>query len=263
MPNAHFLSAYLRQSGYTNELKDKPIQDRDITKANEELKKDKNAFFLNGLLSFSTCINSLKKENYSWAFVQSYYSIFYLLESLIAANGHGIYYAGKNGSTAYRIELSRGSYFMKASGSPSSHKVVFNAFKDLYPNDIMLSNNIREKCPLDWFIESRELINYKQTPYPDPIPPINIFKYSDSIRGWLHTYNNDETYSYVFAEAHAYIAYPFKLIDRILRQNISRSEINPFITPNVLQLLRKNLSDSKGPLTLLTDSLQQIANEQG
>ena len=64
---------------------------------------------LNGLMTFASAINAIKKNNYSWAFIQCYYTIFYLAE---AEKSHRV----RGSKTAKKIQsVFRGeSVFLRA-----------------------------------------------------------------------------------------------------------------------------------------------------
>ena len=232
MANKHYLSSFLKHKGYIGDLRNFHLKRVDISSARMALMQDKNAFFLNAILSFASCINSINRQNYSWAFINSYYTLFYLSKSLLADKNIAIIYSeGK----PYEIKVIEGENFKKVSGN--SHELALKLFKSIYSHDFMLSNSIDELNPIDWFKQNRELINYRLNPMCDPQPPIELYAYNSNLRKWLTTYISDSL-SYSFSKQHAYVAFIFNLINRELTAYEDEGRKNDFLTPQIFVSLR-------------------------
>ena len=251
MASKHYLSNYLNTRNYTSIKNGDMINDNHIDDARHCLKQDCDAFMLNGVLSFVSAINSVKKNNYSWAFVQCYYTFFYMAEALLAAHDIGIYYIN---TTPFSIKLSKGESFKKQNGN--SHKVVLSLFKDFFDGDTLLCGEIEGIHIIDWFNKKREQINYRDNPMTDPIPPTPLYRYNNNLRTWISNYQTEILYS--FNPNHSYIAFSLRLIEYLIAFYQQRNMKNAFITNDVMKHIKKNCCDSKGPFKSLIDNINKI-----
>ena len=94
MPDKQHLTQSLNQKGYSIRIpkNDLLLRDGDVNDCRTSIKNDIDAFFVNALLSYGSAISSLRKNNYSWAYIQSYYCIFYLAKLLLAEQDIYLYY---------------------------------------------------------------------------------------------------------------------------------------------------------------------------
>ena len=81
--------------------------------------------------------------------------------------------------------------------------------------DPIQTNTIDSKVPYDWFIEQREVINYKHKTFPEPDvneywEGIHEYVRKNRLKKLLTDYLNDTTYLYCFQEEDAMIALPIK-----------------------------------------------------
>ena len=79
--------------------------------------------------------------------------------------------------------------------------------------DPIQTNTIDSKVPYDWFIEQREVINYKHKTFPEPDvneywEGINEYVRKNKLKKLLTDYLNDTAYLYCFQEEDAMIALP-------------------------------------------------------
>jgi hypothetical protein len=253
MANSLHLYTFFKAKGYIDNIDSAKINTSDYYIAQKASLTDKDAFFLNGILTFASMLNSLRKQNYSWSFVKAYYCIFYLARTFNAINNYSIVYAN---SKPYRIKIQPEERFTKLKGN--SHEVVLNLYRDEFASDNLLNNEIEEMNPIDWFKINRELINYRLNPLTDPNPPIDLFNYRKDIRKWLYTYFNDSTDIYTFSKEHSYVAYPIKLISRILDYYEENEQKNVFFNDDIILHLRSNISDSKGPITFIINKFENL-----
>lgn len=163
---------YFNQIGCFNDILNYQVSYNEIRTIREALKLDIDGFIINGLLSFSASINSLNNNNCSWAFIQSYYSIFFFARAFNGINDYAIVY---NNKTPYAIKIQPLEKFSKMSGN--SHDVVLNQFKNSLGNDVLLTSDIENLNPVEWFNKSRNFINYALNPQTDPISPMNLYSY--------------------------------------------------------------------------------------
>lgn len=62
MANRHFLNNYLDSRSYGLIKQGDQLRDIHVFEARQYLKKDRDAFMLNGLMTFASAINAIKKE---------------------------------------------------------------------------------------------------------------------------------------------------------------------------------------------------------
>jgi len=246
-------SSFFINKGYLDNIQTYNMSQRDCESIQKSLCSDVDAFFLNGLISLSASITSLRKENFSWAFIQSYYSIFYLARAFNGINNYIIIYIN---SKPYEIRVQPFEKFIKLKGN--SHDVVFKQFKEHFPNDVLLNNTINEKPPIKWFNDTRNQINYTLTPFTDPIPPISIYNHGNHLRAWITTYLTDSEHEYTFDPKHCYIAYPIQLFNRLFDYYIDNGLKNTYIDAQKILFLKRNFSDKRGPITTFMTRLDEL-----
>ncbi len=248
------LSNFFKVKGYLNNIQTYRLSNLDLMVARTALKSDIDAFIINGLISFGSAINSLNKSNYSWSFIQCYYSLFYFARAFNGLNDYSIVY---NSSTPYGIKIQPNESFIKLSGN--SHAVVLNQFKSHFANDILLANDIENTSPIDWFNNQRNFINYGMNPQSDPVPPNDLFEYKNEFRKWIATYLSDTTHTYTFDSQHCYIAYPLQVFLRIHNYYSENQMQNDFLDEEKLDHFKTNFSDSKGPISSIFVKIRELS----
>lgn len=252
MPDKQHLTQSLNQKGYSIRIpkNDMLLRDGDVNDCRTSIKNDIDAFFVNALLSYGSAISSLRKNNYSWAYIQSYYCIFYLAKLLLAEQDIYLYYVD---TIPYKIKISYGESFCKQKGN--SHSIILSLFKKQFERNNNICSQIEGINNIDWLNHKREEINYRLSPMPDPNPPAPLFRYNNDIRKWLASYESEILYS--FSEEHCFIAYTTFLIRNIVKQYRTSNKKNSYLSYEVLQHLQKNIADEKGPLPIW-NSLKDI-----
>ncbi|WP_297829869.1 hypothetical protein [uncultured Rikenella sp.] len=252
MANRHFLNEYLNSKHYDQIKQGDQLRDNHVAEARQCLKKDRDAFMLNGLMTFAGAINAIKKNNYSWAFIQCYYTIFYLAEALLAINDLVVYYI-KN--SPFSVKISEGECFNKEKGN--SHQVILSMYKKRFDGDSLLCGEIDDIHIIDWFNKKREEINYRMAPFSDPNPPSPLYTYNSNLRDWLQTYKKD--YLYCFNSAHSYISFPLKLIEKVIAIYKEQNQVNSFLNNIVIKHISSNYSDQKGSFNFFIKDLKTIS----
>ncbi len=248
------LPNFFLKRGYLDNIDNYQMTVSDLSIARAALISDVDAFLLNGLISISSAINSLKKQNYSWAFIQSYYSLFYLARTFNGINDYCIIYKNKK---PYGIKIQLSERFEKLRGN--SHDVVLNQFKKYFSSDILLNNQIENMSPVDWFNSNRNFINYTMNPMEDPKPPISLHPYQNDLRKWIATYLSDTSHNYTFDPSHCYIAYPIQLFIRIFDYYRNNEIINKYIDEEKLNYFKINISDDNGPIAVFLSRIVDLA----
>jgi hypothetical protein len=196
--------------------------------------------FQSSTVSFVDALRSIQSGFLSWATVKLYYAVFYALRSRLALAGDCIYYVG----SGPRVLAARAGA-STANLRGTTHKAVLNRFRQNYPGDYFLSQQIEGCSPLDWFTERREETNYTLSRFCEPNTP-NYFKFAraTTTRKMLNAYAADDIY--VFDEQHAMVAFPFKLLGD-LRTRLGAQSLSPLVSPEV-DFLRGSLRDHSGPI---------------
>jgi len=245
--------SYLHARGYFISIGTIPLSAVDQPIAVEALKVDRDALFLNSLISYASMIHALNTKNYSWAFISSYYCIFYLTKTQLAIANYALFYFNDK---FYRLLLNPGEIALRINGN--SHEGVLNFYSTTFPNDYFVVNQIEQMTPFSWFKQKREAINYRSNPMTDPSPHSSLYDYKKDIRKWLHNYINDSTGSYIFSESHAYVALTTKFLDNIFKYYNDNSIKNQFLTDAIFKHLSNNIKDKEGPIDLMISRLKTI-----
>lgn len=144
----------------------------------------------------------------TWATVKLYYSSFFAVRSLLAANSIAIFYDG----TEHSLELRTGAKPTKA--ARSTHKSVWLVLKQRFPNTSLLQEIAGQSAP-EWMTALRERVNYRTPKFPDPLIP-EWLAAADSfgLSRILDEYAADSQQRYAFDADHAAIAYPLECLRR-------------------------------------------------
>lgn len=237
------LSNFFVSRGYLNNIQTYRISNADLGTARVALKYDIDSFFVNGLISFASAVTSIKKNGYSWTFIQTYYTLFYFARAFNGINDYAVVYKDK---TPYGIKIQPTEGFTKLKGN--SHDVVLTQFKNHLSSDVLLANTIENVSPVDWFNTQRNLINYTLNPQTDPIPPLNLFQYKTEFRKWISTYFGDSSHNYTFDPSHCYLAYPLQLFYRIYKYYSDNNLKIECLDDEKIDFFRMSFSDEKGTM---------------
>lgn len=241
------------QKGYLNNLNSHVINYSDCQDAIPAQENDRDCYFINALITFASAINGINSKSYSWVFVKMYYSLFYLAKTQLAIEGYSMFYDKRK---LYSIKLIPGQQFTKHRGNV--HEAIFNFYKNQFPNDFYVKNEIESKIPFDWFKNKREIINYRINPMEDPNVSFNCFEYGNDIRKWLHLYLNDSDGSYTFSKEHAYVALVVNFIDRIFIYYQRKKILNESLNEQYLKYFINTIKDSRGPIEIFIERIKEI-----
>lgn len=188
------------------------------------LLSDSNALAQVALASLFEGIAGVASSRFSWSTVKFYYSAFYAIRSMLMIKQYSIFYIGR---TPHIYHARPGQAPAKKGGN--SHTVAFELFKNVYRNDLCLSQDIENISPLEWIESKRNFISYRSAPYIDPVAPDQFKSMKSKLRISLVEYLNDVSNLYSFDKDHAMIAYPLLLIKRMsedIRISSPLSEVN-------------------------------------
>ena len=250
MQQHRLLSSYLEGVGYLNQATQLAngtfIQSAHVSSARLALISDRESLYKNALIAYCGVFKMILSKNYSWAFVHSYYSIFYLFQVLLAFCDVSLCY---DQSKPFSIKLTGGSQFKREEGN--THKSIFGLFKYYYGNDSEICSEIDGKKVCDWFENMRNKVNYRTVPQMDPVVSYGLYDYNgaNDIRKMVSVYF-EELDIYAYTPEHAYVAYPLLLIRRIVNLYGDYNKDCKLLNDAVFfKYLADNIRDSKGPIT--------------
>lgn len=196
-----------------------------------ELKKDSLDFFYNGILSFAEGIDASFQKRFSWATIELYYSLYYLIRASMASKGIAMLRC----KSMYRLFAREGEkpYSKGNKNYNTTHEGTINHYKDLFGlSDRLLSNNIEDDDVYEWMMNAREIVNYRSASFSEP-GCLEIWEYfSKSIDEGRFTeiLNLLENDSYVmcFQEEYAVIAIPIKRLQQTIEDLLSADLLSGF-----------------------------------
>jgi hypothetical protein len=231
------------------------LSSRDAISLSNALGKDSEGYLYNGILSIGTGIQSILNNNYGWATVKFYYSVFYLARANLGVHNICIVY---DGSKPFSIISKPGELLQKRKGT--THKLVLDQFKQNLSANIMLGNDINGKCPFSFMMEQRELMNYRSAVMSDPNIPEQykeIINSNKKIRQWLNIYLSDNIEVYTFDEEHACLAYPFKFLIHTIEMFKNNSMTCRYLKKNS-SFIRRLFSDGSGDFDFILKKFDEF-----
>ena len=241
------LSFYLEEKGYVNQptrLTDGTfLQSIHVHSARLALEADRDSLYKNALIAYCGVYKMILTQNYSWAFVHSYYSIVYFYQALLAFNDISLCYdQGK----PFSIKLTSGAQFKKEDGN--THKSILELFKDEFDTDSEICSEIDGEKVCDWFEDMRNRVNYRTVPQKDPEIDYGLCDYKgvDNLRKRVTLYLNDLD-MYAYTPEHSYVAYPLLLIRRIIQLYERKGQKCVLVEDaNFMKYISESIKDKKG-----------------
>ncbi|BAP54993.1 hypothetical protein THII_0696 [Thioploca ingrica] len=262
----HEAASFLKNSGFLphDENNPKVLSSNYVPSLTEALHKDAAGYLYNGVLSVGTGIKSLLQNNYGWATVKLYYSVFYLARAKLAINDFCILYEDSKPFVLllrFNETLKKPSAYIKGISAKQyvgTHKLVLTLFQREFSGDLLLSNNIDGKSPLVWLMEQRELMNYKAAVMPDPEIPWQYAEIATKqIRQWLNIYLDDEIPIYPFDHDHACLAYPVQFLLKVIDEFNDREIPCSYLQENS-NFIKKLFSDKSGVFNGLANKFNSL-----
>ena len=198
------------------------------------------------LVSLFEGISGVANNRFSWSTVKLDYSAFYAIRSLLMMKRYSIFYVGR---TPYTYLAAAGQIPARKSGN--SHTVAFNLFKDIFKNDVSLSQEIDHLDPLNWIENKRNYVSYRAAPYLDPLPPDHFSIIGTKIRNNIVEYMTNKQYIYTFDKDHAMIAYPILLLSRATEEIKSSN-------PNTRIIVDKHIVDIVSSVNCFVPALKSL-----
>lgn len=190
-----------------------------LTPANETALRvlivdDATDFYFNALVSFLNACESLKEQNYSWSCVQFYYSLYYSLRSVMGFDNKAIV----RDNSLYLVDLTAGKSPYKGGNKKynTDHGGTINHYQDCYrTTDPVLALQIDNATVLEWMMDLREVTNYREHRFLEPHPRSFLQSYANNTHqqgffsSTFNSFDQDTSYTYLYAEASAWIAVPY------------------------------------------------------
>lgn len=262
----HYGAAYLiGQLGGTADSRTAPtftLSGSQAETLGKALGNDARGCYFSACTSLVDAICGLQNGLYTWATVKCYYSVFYALHSLLAVDGHCLFYlkkpSGKIG-TPFWITSRSGSSPAKAGKSSGTHQIVLSRFKVEYPNHRLGSQPIMAQSALDWLMERRVESNYTTPRFLEPDVPKHFRKVEEiGIRKALGIYVGDDRDLYLFDSDHAMLAYPLRALMDV--GGYLQNQLNWVIEEDAASFLGSKCRDAAGAITPLTNFFDTLAH---
>lgn len=214
------------------------------------LKKDSLDFFYNGILSFAEGIDAAFQKRFSWATIELYYSLYYLIRSSMASKGIAILRC----KSMYRLFARMGEkpYSTGNRIYNTTHEGTINHYKDLFGvSDRLLSNNIEDQDVYEWMMNAREIVNYRSAAFSEP-ECLEIWEsFSKSIDEGEFTkilkLLESDPYIMCFQEEYAVTAIPVKRLQQTIDDLLSTNLLSGFsekrlnVIKTIMQYQNRNL----------------------
>jgi hypothetical protein len=214
-----------------DEFKNHCLTFGEVNQLNATLKTDAINFFYNGVLSFAEGIDAAYRKQFSWATVELYYSLYYLLRSSMASKGIAMLRC----KSMYRL-LARIGEKPFSSGSKkynTTHEGTISHYKDIFgQSDRLLSNNIEDADVYQWMMNAREIVNYRSAAFSEPgcLEIWDFFSQSIDEGHFADVLEQLEGDPYImcFQEEYAVVAIPIKRLQQTISDLLSTNWLSDF-----------------------------------
>lgn len=167
-------------------------------------------YYYKSLLSFSEGLSAVLRNNYTWATIKLYYSVYFGLRCSLLCRNIVLVRAEKH---IYVFKISSGDQYTKPKGT-NDHAATINTYVDLFQKtDFFCSNLIEGKNAYEWMDDSRNIVNYKDGIFHDPDvnemwEKVKLDVETVGIKNVLTKYNTDK-HIYCFLPEYAIFSIPF------------------------------------------------------
>jgi hypothetical protein len=214
------------------------------------LRTDTMNFFYNGVLSFAEGVDAAFQKRFSWATVELYYSLYYLIRASMASKGIAMLRC----KTMYRLMVQIGEKPFSTNNKKynTTHEGTISHYKDLFgQSDRLLSNHIEDDDVYQWMMNAREIVNYRSAAFSEP-ECLEIWDYfSQSIdegnfTDILEQLENDP-YVMCFQEEYAVVAIPIKRLQQTILDLLNANLLSNFseerlgVIKKIIQYEERNL----------------------
>lgn len=178
--------------------------------------EDAESYFRKSLQSYLQGLLGLHKSHETWSMVKFYYACFYMLRADLLYNN----YSTLRCKNIYTLELKLNEKPKKKTGNEfrGDHKATIKIYKDAFPAEILLSQAIDGKNPLDWLVEKREWVNYRRKDFIDGQGMPGLSDESQSYPSQIESCCQDDIPIFCFDPDVACLTYPTKFIQSKIRR---------------------------------------------
>jgi hypothetical protein len=215
----------------------------EVEQLNVALKIDTVNFFYNGALSFAEGIDAAFQKRFSWATVELYYSLYYLIRASMASKGIAMLRC----KSMYRllVQIGEKPYSKNKKKYNTTHEGTISHYKDLFgTSDRLLSNNIEDDDVYQWMMNAREIINYRSAAFSEP-GCLEIWDYfskcidEGDFTDVLEQLENDP-YVMCFQEEYAVVAIPIKRLQQTI-SDLSNANLLSDFSEERLGVIKKTI----------------------
>jgi hypothetical protein len=211
------------------------------------LHDDSQDYFYSACISIVDALRGLQCGFYSWATVKLYYSAFYSLRSLLAADRVCVFYVD---SSPFSVLANAGE--CGTAGSGQTHAYVLERFATQNPNHRFVKQDVDAVPALDWIIEKREDANYKIPRFSEPNAPAHFGQIElYGVRKLVSTYLADTADIYTFDKDHAMLAIPIAAL--VEAASVAKGLGTVRFAVDELSMLTSECCDDTGPLAPMTN----------
>lgn len=220
----------------------------------DALKIDALNFFYNGILSFAEGIDAVFNKRFSWATVELYYSLYYLIRASLASKEIAMLRC----KSMYRLFARTGEQPFSTGNKKynTTHEGTISHYKDLFgQSDILLSNNIEGQDVYQWMMNAREIVNYRSAVFsePDCLEIWECFSQSIDEGNFIKLLEELENDPYVmcFQEEYAAIAIPIKRLQQTI-SDLSNAGLLSDFSEERLEVIKKVIGYEERNLHIMT-----------
>lgn len=180
------------------------------------VEQDANDYLFNASVSFCNALQGIDRQNYSWAAVELYYCMYYLLRAKVHYNNYVLF---RIKGILY-LKLANSEKFISTGGNTSNtHKTTLKIFKILFPTDYIFTYEVDFKNSVEWMEDVREIVNYRNVRFSEP----NQMSFFDKFKD-LHSLSSNineilKNPTNVFQPEFAMVGLPIVFFQEIQREN--------------------------------------------
>lgn len=184
-------------------------------KAMSFLEEDAYDYLYAAYVSFLNGIQNVCEHNFSWATVELYYTMFYLLRTKLHLEGIIIFRAGKMYFS--NIHNNEGFKPIASQRNTNTHEGTISLFERFFEKtDIIYANAIEDSTPIEWIKEKREIVNYLSVEFKEPEHFAYLEKFCSIDKANESIKKIIQDASLAFQEEFAIIGIPLLLFKEIL-----------------------------------------------
>ncbi len=228
------------KSGST--IRDQLVDPSDLALYRSAKSNDIIHFYYKSLLSFSEGLAACLRQNYTWATIKLYYSVYFGLRCSLLCRDIVLVRAARH---LYKLKLIAGAQYEKPDDM-TDHGGTIKTYVDLFNRtDFFCSNPLEGVNSYMWLKDCREIVNYRDDIFHDPDTTVLWDSISKEIaaRGSkmvLTDFVNDKG-KYCFLPDFAVLAIPMNRV-LILAQEV-KNEISDRLEPSQKEWIRDILQN--------------------